>query len=269
MRDGRIAGVGRVTGAAARTIDARRQGAGARLHRSAFALRLLAADRRQRREQDPPGRHDRSDRRERIGRAAEADRRARAGAISPATSRRSSAAKTAVNLLSYVGLGQVREFVMGNDERAPKTNELEQMSRLVADAMKQGAYGVSTGLIYSPNAYAKTDELDRAVAAGQRGRRPLRVAPALRRREAARGHRGSDRDRRARAHPGPRLPPQGDRREELRPDEGSDRAGRGGAEARRRVLRRSVSRTSPAAPASRRRFRRGRTKAAARSWPSG
>src|SRR5947207_4988394 len=67
--------------------------------------------------------------------------------------------KTAVNLLSYVGLGQVREFVMGNDERAPKTLELEQMSRLVADAMKQGAYGVSTGLIYSPNAYAKTDEL--------------------------------------------------------------------------------------------------------------
>ena len=33
------------------------------------------------------------------------------------------------------------------------------MSRLVADAMKQGAYGVATGLIYSPNAYAKTDEL--------------------------------------------------------------------------------------------------------------
>jgi len=64
-----------------------------------------------------------------------------------------------VNLLSYVGLGQVRELVMGNDERAPKTAELEQMSRLVADAMKQGAYGVSTGLIYSPNAYAKTDEL--------------------------------------------------------------------------------------------------------------
>jgi len=67
--------------------------------------------------------------------------------------------KTSVNLLSYVGLGQVRELVMGNDERAPKTAELEQMSRLVADAMKQGAYGVSTGLIYSPNAYAKTDEL--------------------------------------------------------------------------------------------------------------
>src|SRR5258708_31475194 len=48
---------------------------------------------------------------------------------------------------------------MGNDERAPKAPELEHMSRLVSDAMKQGAYGVATGLIYSPNAYAKTDEL--------------------------------------------------------------------------------------------------------------
>lgn len=67
--------------------------------------------------------------------------------------------KTAVNLLSYVGLGQVREFVMGNDERAPAAAELTAMTGLVADAMKQGAYGVSTGLIYSPNAYAKLDEL--------------------------------------------------------------------------------------------------------------
>jgi N-acyl-D-aspartate/D-glutamate deacylase len=67
--------------------------------------------------------------------------------------------KTAVNLLSYVGLGQVREFVMGNDERAPTPAELERMTALVANAMKQGAYGVSTGLIYSPNAYAKLDEL--------------------------------------------------------------------------------------------------------------
>jgi dihydroorotase/N-acyl-D-amino-acid deacylase len=67
--------------------------------------------------------------------------------------------KTAVNLLSYVGLGQVREQVMGNDERAPTAAELAQMTALVAAAMKQGAYGVSTGLIYSPNAYAKLDEL--------------------------------------------------------------------------------------------------------------
>ncbi|HEX7140217.1 MAG TPA: amidohydrolase family protein, partial [Vicinamibacterales bacterium] len=47
----------------------------------------------------------------------------------------------------------------GNDERAPTADELVKMTTLVADAMKQGAYGVSTGLIYSPNAYAKLDEL--------------------------------------------------------------------------------------------------------------
>ncbi len=67
--------------------------------------------------------------------------------------------KSSVNLLSYVGLGQVREFVMGNDERAPTADELSKMTALVAEAMRQGAYGVSTGLIYSPNAYAKLDEL--------------------------------------------------------------------------------------------------------------
>jgi N-acyl-D-amino-acid deacylase len=67
--------------------------------------------------------------------------------------------KISVNLLSYIGLGQVREFVMGNDERAPTAGELEKMTSLVAGAMKQGAYGVATGLIYSPNAYAKLDEL--------------------------------------------------------------------------------------------------------------
>jgi N-acyl-D-amino-acid deacylase len=67
--------------------------------------------------------------------------------------------KIAVNLLSYIGLGQVREFVMGDDERAPTPDELAKMTGIVADAMKQGAYGVATGLIYSPNAYAKLDEL--------------------------------------------------------------------------------------------------------------
>jgi N-acyl-D-aspartate/D-glutamate deacylase len=64
-----------------------------------------------------------------------------------------------VNLLSYVGLGQVREFVMGNAERPPTNAELTAMAGLVSEAMTQGAYGVSTGLIYAPNAYARIDEL--------------------------------------------------------------------------------------------------------------
>ena len=42
--------------------------------------------------------------------------------------------KISVNLLSYVGLGQVREFVMGNDDRAPTADELAKMTGLVADA---------------------------------------------------------------------------------------------------------------------------------------
>ena len=67
--------------------------------------------------------------------------------------------KTAVNLLSYVGLGQVREAVMDNAQRAPTPDELRKMTALVSEAMQQGAYGVATGLIYPPNAYAKVDEL--------------------------------------------------------------------------------------------------------------
>src|SRR5205823_3705502 len=67
--------------------------------------------------------------------------------------------KVAVNLLSYVGLGQVREVVMDNAQRAPTADELRKMTAIVADVMKQGAYGVATGLIYPPNAYATLDEL--------------------------------------------------------------------------------------------------------------
>jgi N-acyl-D-aspartate/D-glutamate deacylase len=64
-----------------------------------------------------------------------------------------------VNVLSYVGLGTVREVVLGRAQRAPTSAELEKMTGLVADAMKQGAYGVSSGLIYVPNVYASLDEL--------------------------------------------------------------------------------------------------------------
>ncbi|PYQ96430.1 MAG: hypothetical protein DMF96_18515 [Acidobacteria bacterium] len=68
-------------------------------------------------------------------------------------------AKVSVNLLSYIGLGQVREYVMGDDDRAPTADELSKMTALVSEEMKHGAYGVATGLIYSPNAYASLDEL--------------------------------------------------------------------------------------------------------------
>jgi N-acyl-D-aspartate/D-glutamate deacylase len=64
-----------------------------------------------------------------------------------------------LNIASYVGSGQVREVVMGNVNRAPTPEELEKMKTLVDQAMRDGAIGLSSGLIYTPNLYAKTDEL--------------------------------------------------------------------------------------------------------------
>jgi PBP4 family serine-type D-alanyl-D-alanine carboxypeptidase len=66
---------------------------------------------------------------------------------------------TPINLGTYVGAAQVRESVIGDDDRAPTPAELEQMEALVAQAMKDGALGVSTALIYPPGHYAKTEEL--------------------------------------------------------------------------------------------------------------
>lgn len=64
-----------------------------------------------------------------------------------------------VNLISYVGLGTARELVIGNDNRPPTADELKKMQDLVTASMQQGAAGVSTGLIYPPNAFATLDEL--------------------------------------------------------------------------------------------------------------
>jgi len=66
---------------------------------------------------------------------------------------------TSVNIASYVGSGQVRMDVMGNNNRAPTAEELEEMKNLVEQAMRDGAIGLSSGLIYAPNMFAKTEEL--------------------------------------------------------------------------------------------------------------
>ena len=64
-----------------------------------------------------------------------------------------------VNLATFVGATQVREYVVGFDNRPPTAAELEQMKQLVADAMKDGAFGVSTSLQYVPARFAKTEEI--------------------------------------------------------------------------------------------------------------
>ena len=65
----------------------------------------------------------------------------------------------AINLGTFVTVGSVRRYVMGDANRAPTPEELEHMKTLVAEAMQQGAMGVSTGMIYAPATYASTDEL--------------------------------------------------------------------------------------------------------------
>ncbi|MEM2137092.1 MAG: D-aminoacylase, partial [Candidatus Methanomethylicia archaeon] len=64
-----------------------------------------------------------------------------------------------LNVASHVGHSTVRSYVIGFENRAPIKSELEEMKKLVAEAMMDGAVGLSTGLIYPPSSYAKTDEL--------------------------------------------------------------------------------------------------------------
>lgn len=64
-----------------------------------------------------------------------------------------------VNLATFVGATQVREMVIGFDNREPTASELEKMKTLVAEAMEDGALGLSTSLQYVPARFAKTDEI--------------------------------------------------------------------------------------------------------------
>jgi len=66
---------------------------------------------------------------------------------------------SSVNIASYVGSGQVRMDVMGNVNRAPSPEEMERIKALVDQAMREGALGLSSGLIYPPNSFATTAEL--------------------------------------------------------------------------------------------------------------
>ena len=67
--------------------------------------------------------------------------------------------KSAINLGTFVGAGGVRNYIMGSDNRAATPSELDQMRQLVAQAMKEGAFGLSTALQYVPDTFASTDEV--------------------------------------------------------------------------------------------------------------
>ena len=70
------------------------------------------------------------------------------------------AAKVAINVATLIGHNSVRQKVMdGKLSRPPTEKELEQMKALVDQAMKEGAVGLSTGLIYLPGTFATTEEI--------------------------------------------------------------------------------------------------------------
>jgi dihydroorotase/N-acyl-D-amino-acid deacylase len=63
------------------------------------------------------------------------------------------------NVGSFLGGGTLRQYAMGMDMRDPTADELAVMRRIMAEAMEDGAFGVSYALIYPPDAYTEIDEL--------------------------------------------------------------------------------------------------------------
>lgn len=65
----------------------------------------------------------------------------------------------AQNFVSMVGLGTIRDVIVGEDDRPATAEEMELMKREVQKAIEQGCIGVSTGLEYTPGSFASTEEL--------------------------------------------------------------------------------------------------------------
>jgi N-acyl-D-amino-acid deacylase len=68
-------------------------------------------------------------------------------------------APASVNLVPLIGHGALRIAVMGFDNRRPTNDEMEEMKKLLREGLDAGAFGLSTGLIYTPACYAETEEV--------------------------------------------------------------------------------------------------------------
>ncbi|MEZ6018355.1 MAG: D-aminoacylase [Planctomycetota bacterium] len=68
-------------------------------------------------------------------------------------------ARPTINLGTFVGAGGVRDLVIGREDRPPTAAELAQMEAAVAEAMEDGAFGLSSSLIYVPDSFASAEEL--------------------------------------------------------------------------------------------------------------
>ncbi len=69
--------------------------------------------------------------------------------------------RVSINVASLIGHNDVRKAVMGSANRDPNEEEMKKMEAIVAQAMRDGAVGMSTGLIYIPGTYSKTEEVVR------------------------------------------------------------------------------------------------------------
>jgi N-acyl-D-amino-acid deacylase len=67
--------------------------------------------------------------------------------------------RTSINVATLIGHNSVRRAVMGDSQRDPSADEQKKMEDLVEQAMKNGAVGLSTGLIYIPGTFSKTPEV--------------------------------------------------------------------------------------------------------------
>jgi N-acyl-D-amino-acid deacylase len=77
--------------------------------------------------------------------------------------------RPSINVVHFVGHGPIRYAAMGAENRAPSAAELADMKSLLAEAMGAGAFGLSSGLVYPPSAFAETGELI-ALCASMSGR---------------------------------------------------------------------------------------------------
>jgi N-acyl-D-amino-acid deacylase len=67
--------------------------------------------------------------------------------------------RVSLNVATLIGHNSVRRAVMGSDDRDPTPEEQRRMEALVERAMREGAVGFATGLIYIPGTYSKTEEV--------------------------------------------------------------------------------------------------------------
>ncbi len=87
--------------------------------------------------------------------------------------RRLSEAGIALNWMTMVGQGTLREYVIGMTDRPANSDEIEKMQQLARDSINEGVWGISTGLEYTPGSFADTEELTQICRAMRKNKKVL------------------------------------------------------------------------------------------------